>query len=140
MTIDTIHKNIKIIGGRLTKIRKEIIHILFESACLLSSTDILTKLKKREIQPNRSTMYRELVFLTQNNIVVKNTIAGVDYFEIPKDHHHHLVCMSCSAIQKVDIGNLLEKQEKQIAKENNFKIIKHSLEFYGYCHNCKHNY
>jgi Fe2+ or Zn2+ uptake regulation protein len=137
MTIDTIHKNIQIKGGRLTKIRKEIIQILFESACLLSGTDILAKLKKRKIQPNRSTMYRELVFLTQNNIAVKNTIAGVDYFEIPQDHHHHLVCISCSAIQKVDIGNHLKKQEKQIAKENQFKIINHSLEFYGYCRNCQ---
>jgi Fe2+ or Zn2+ uptake regulation protein len=137
MTIDTIHKNIQLKGGRLTKIRREIIQILFESACLLSGADILIKLKKREIQPNRSTMYRELVFLTQNNIVIKNTIAGVDYFEIPQDHHHHLVCISCSAIQKVDIGIHLEKQEKQIARENQFKIINHSLEFYGYCRNCQ---
>jgi Fur family ferric uptake transcriptional regulator len=137
MTIDSIHKNIQTRGGRLTKTRKEIVQILFESACLLSSADILIKLKKREIRPNRSTMYRELVFLSQNNIVVKNTIAGVDYFEIPKDHHHHLVCISCGAIQRVDMGNHLEKEEKQLAKENNFKIINHSLEFYGYCRNCQ---
>jgi Fur family ferric uptake transcriptional regulator len=137
MTIDAIHKNIQIKGGRLTKIRKEIIQILFESDCLMSSKDILAELRKKEIQPNRSTMYRELVFLTQNNIVVKNTIADIDYFEIQKDHHHHLVCISCSAIRKVNIGNHLEKQEKQIAQENQFKIINHSLEFYGYCHNCK---
>jgi Fur family ferric uptake transcriptional regulator len=137
MTIDTIHKKIQIKGGRLTKIRKEIIRILFESACLLSGGDILAKLKKIEIRPNRSTMYRELVFLTQNNIAVKNRIAGVDYFEIPKDHHHHLVCISCRAIQKVDIGNHLEKHEKQLSRENQFKIINHSLEFYGYCRNCQ---
>ncbi len=137
MTVDNIHKNIKTKGGRLTKIRKEIIQILFESDCLSSATAILTELKKRKIQPNRSTMYRELLFLTQNNIVVRNTISGVDYFEIPKDHHHHLVCLSCNSIQKVEIGNHLEKHEKKLAKENHFKILNHSLEFYGYCRNCR---
>ena len=75
--------------------------------------------------------------LTTNNIVIKNTIAGIDYYEIQQDHHHHLVCVSCNSISKVEIGNHLEKQEKQIAKQNKFNIIHHSLEFYGYCQKCQ---
>lgn len=135
--INIIYKTIRSSGGRMTKTKKAIINFLSENHCLLSKQELIEKLKANKIKPNRSTIYRELQFLTKNNIVIKNTIAGVDYYEIPQDHHHHLVCMKCNSINKVEIGNHLEKQEKQIAKQNKFNIINHSLEFYGHCHKCR---
>lgn len=137
MIINTIHKIIQSAGGRLTKTKKAIIDNLFENRCLLSKQALAEKLKAKRIKPDRSTIYRELRFLVKNNVVIKNTIAGIDYFEIPQDHHHHLVCMSCNSISRVEIENRLEKQEKQIAKQTKFNIIHHSLEFYGYCHKCR---
>jgi len=124
-------------GGRLTKTKKAIIDVLFENNCLLSKQKLIEKLKIKRIKPDRSTVYRELQFLTKTNIVIKDTIAGIDYYEIPQDHHHHLVCMSCNSISKVKIDNHLKKQEKEIAKQNKFNIINHSLEFYGYCPTCR---
>jgi len=135
--MDTILKTIRVSGGRLTKTKKAIIDVLSQNRCFLSKQELVKKLKIEKIKPNRSTIYRELQFLTKNNIIIKNTIAGMDYYEIPQDHHHHLVCLSCNSISKVEIGNHLEKQEKQIAKQNNFNIVNHSLEFYGYCHKCQ---
>lgn len=135
--MNTIHKTIRISGGRLTKAKKTIIDVLSENHCLLSKRELAEKLKTKKIKPDRSTIYRELQFLTKKNIVIKNTIAGIDYYEIPQGHHHHLVCMGCNSISRVDIGNHLEKQEKKIAKQNKFNIINHSLEFYGYCHKCQ---
>jgi Fur family ferric uptake transcriptional regulator len=137
MNKETFYKNIREQGGRITKIRSEIIRIMSDEECLISSNDLLSHLKKLNVNPNRSTIYRELQFLTKNNVIIKNTISGVDYYEIPHDHHHHLVCLGCNSISKVEISNHLEKQEKQIAKQNKFNIINHSLEFYGYCHKCQ---
>ena len=134
-----IHQKIKQAGGRLTKTRKEIIKILSVGDCLLSKLKIVKKLKNHGIKPDRSTIYRELQFLTQNNIIIKNTIAGIDYYEIPQDHHHHLICVKCKTIKKINIGNHLVKQEKQIARQNKFNIINHSLEFYGICKSCKNS-
>ena len=139
MKLSVISRKIRLKGGRLTKTRKAIVEILFDSGCLLSSSDIISRLKKRKIRPDRSTMYRELIFLAQNDIIVKNTIANKDYFELPKDHHHHLVCVDCNSIQKVIIGDHLQKQEKKIEKESHFQIISHSLDFYGRCRNCQVN-
>jgi len=139
--MNTIHKTIQSSGGRLTKIKKAIIDFLSENNCLLSKQELVEKLKVKKIKFDRSTIYRELRFLTKNNIVIKNTITGVDYYEIPQDHHHHLVCLNCNSISKVEIGihleKQVEKQEKQIAKQNKFNTINHSLEFYGYCHKCQ---
>jgi Fur family ferric uptake transcriptional regulator len=98
---------------------------------------LISHLKEKEINPNRSTIYRELQLLTEKGIITKNTILGVNYFEMPKDHHHHLVCLGCHKIKKVNIGNHLENQEKKLAKKNKFYITNHSLEFYGYCHSCQ---
>ena len=137
MNIEPIIKNIRTQGGRITKVRKLIIQILLDSNCLLSRIDILVKLKKQKIKPNRSTIFRELTFLTQHQIILKNTIADVDYYEIAKEHHHHLVCLNCNSIKKVSLAYHLTDQEKQIAKQNQFNIINHTLEFYGYCHNCQ---
>lgn len=135
--MNTIHKTIQSFGGRLTKTKKAIIDILSANDCFLTKTELVKKLNCKKVKPDRSTIYRELRFLTKNNIVIKNTISGTDYYEIPQDHHHHLVCLNCNSIDKIDIGNHLEKQEKQIAKQNEFNIINHSLEFYGYCRNCQ---
>lgn len=135
--MNIIYKTIRISGGRLTKIKKAIIDILSTSYCFLSQQELVEQLRVKKITPDRSTIYRELQFLTKNNIIIKNTIAGVNYYEIPQDHHHHLVCLSCNSISDVKIGNHLEKQEKQISKQHKFNIINHSLEFYGYCHKCQ---
>lgn len=137
MNIADIHNKIKAKGKRLTKIRKALIEILFQSPCLLSTPELLSKLKARKIQPNRSTMYRELLFLLQNNIISKTIIAQKDHFELPTDHHHHLVCTGCNVVKKVVMGNHLAKEEKQLEKENEFIITNHSIEFYGLCRNCR---
>lgn len=136
--MNTIYKTIQSSGGRLTKIKKAIVDILAEDRCLLAKAELLKKLKIKRINPDRSTVYRELQFLMENNIIVKNTILGVDYYEILQNHHHHhLVCMGCNSISKVEMNNHLKKQEQQITKQNKFNIVNHSLEFYGYCHKCK---
>lgn len=137
MNKDAIYRNIRNRGGRVTKIRMKIVQILSDTGCLMPQTEILARLKKQGMNPNRSTIFRELLFLVQKNIAIKNTISGVDYYEMPQDHHHHLVCLNCNSIEKVKIGNHLAKHEKQIAEQTKFNIINHSLEFYGYCRKCQ---
>ncbi len=137
MKIKQIFKDVRASGGRITKIKREIIRFLLQRNCLVSGADILADLQEKKIRPDRSTLYRELIFLTKNNIVKKNIIKGFPYFEIPRDHHHHLVCLKCSNIKKISMRDHLVEHEKQIARENRFEIVNHSLEFYGYCRNCQ---
>lgn len=133
----TIYQKIRTKGGRLTKIRKAIIDILLKQNCFLSNAEIVIRLNRLKLHPDRSTIFRELGYLVKNQIIIKTVISGINYFEITQDHHHHLICLDCESIVRVDMGNHLEKQEKLIARQNNFKITGHSLEFYGRCRNCK---
>lgn len=133
----SLHKIISSSGGRITKIKKAIIEVLSSQNCFYSKNDIVFRLKKKNIYPNRSTIYRVLNFLTKNRIVLHNNINGTDYYEIPKKHHHHLICLSCKQIEQLHICNLLKKHEKYISTYKKFLVVNHSLEFYGLCHKCQ---
>ncbi len=137
----TIYQQIKLAGGRVTNIRRALIDILYASHCLIDKPALQKKLQQKKCNPDRSTLHRELIFLLANNIIRKNSINGVDYFEIAHHHHHHLICLACHHIQPVALpqGNLchLTPQQENIGKENNFTIVNHSLEYYGYCQTCQ---
>ena len=135
--MDAILQKIKDDGFRLTKVRKAMVKILFDQGCLLSSLDIQTKLSKLHIKADRTTIYRELCFLLEKNIIRKIQL-GDDktYYEIASGHHHHLVCTKCNTVKEIVIGQHLEEQEKKIYKKEKFKVLNHSLEFYGLCKNC----
>lgn len=137
-----IFQQIKDLGGRVTKTRQAILEILWQNQCLLSNAQIKEKLARKKIYPDRSTLFRELVFLAKNRIIRKDVISGTNYYEIRQDHHHHLVCLKCNHIIKVKLGHHLKREEKRLEQQNQFKITGHLLNFYGFCQKCrdKHNH
>ncbi len=87
-----------------------------------------------------TTVYRELEFLRQQGILVPVSFAdGVQRYESAElEHHHHLICIQCNAIEDVHIEHgELDKAEKVIAKTTGFEVFQHSLEFYGHCRKCQ---
>jgi len=77
-----------------------------------------------------------LFLLKQNLVEELNFQTQAKLYEISGPHHHHLICLNCDRIEEVVLKNDLAKEEKRLAKNNNFKILKHSLEFFGSCKNC----
>ena len=49
-------------------------------------------------------------------------------------HHHHLTCVCCGKTHVIDYCplNALNK----VSKKNNFKLIEHKIELFGYCEKC----
>ncbi len=125
-------------GKRRSKVRDKIIDILTEEKCLLNQKDLVKKLAEHNLHPNRSTIFRELVLLVKNNLIVKNNILGLDYYELPEHNHHHLICLECQKIQKFNIADdHLQEREKKIIQKNDFQIKSHIMDFYGYCKKCQ---
>jgi len=135
--LDSIYQSIRAQGGRITKVRRAILQVFASESCLLSQADLLARLEQSGLSPNRSTLFRELGFLVDRQILVRNSILGQDYYELPKDHHHHLVCLGCGTIRQVIMPNQLQVCEAGIKKDNDFEIVHHALEFYGYCAACQ---
>ncbi len=63
---------------------------------------------------------------------------GVLRYELSdRIHHHHLVCLNCNQVQDVELKQELDDEEKRISRKTKFQIIRHSLEFFGLCVNCR---
>ena len=130
-------------GERITEIRRVLVDILAKSQKPLSVQDILAKLKIRCIEANKTTVYRQLETLHKYNFIYEVRLADRSVlYELASedDHHHHLVCLGCGAIEDVSFKDDVERQEKNILKTKKFKVVRHSLEFFGWCAKCQKKY
>lgn len=126
-------------GSRITEKRAAIISILVGTDRPLSAFEIQDSLKRKKISANKTTVYREMAFLQTKNIVGEIRLKdAVCRYEIQTNHpNHHAVCLKCKKIQQIKLNAHLEKEEKLILRRERFNVLKHSLEFYGFCGNCK---
>lgn len=134
-------QEIRALGKKLTKTRKAIVEMLCSAHCLLTAPDIQENLRKKGISVNKTSVYRELEFLINRNIIQQVNISSgaVHYESALHPHHHHLVCKGCGDITGIDIQELEEHVQnvETRAQQRGFVVQNHSLEFYGVCADCK---
>ena len=127
-------------GFRYTEVREAILVLFYASKKPFSCQDIQKHFKQKKISANKTTVYRELEFLKKKKIIEEFQLDDkVKRYEVISDHHHHTVCIKCKKIDCVKLKDDLYKQEAEIENNKKFKIINHSLEFYGICHKCQAN-
>ena len=133
-----ILENSKLKGHKNTKVREALVEILQKTATPLSIQDILLKLKERKLNPNKTTVYREIEFLTNLGLVSEVDFGdGKKRYEGTGEHHHHIICVNCKKIADVELDQDLDLFNAKIAKVAGFKPVGHSLEFFGLCSNCQ---
>ncbi len=138
MQVEYFFKKIREAGGRMTLVRKAMVGIFVKEARPLSLRTITAMLSKKKINIDRTTIYRELVFLTENKVISTINLGDSQkYYEIFFHHHHHLVCTACNFVGEVVLDPCLKKYENKFLKEKNFQVVSHSLEFYGLCEKCQ---
>ncbi len=125
-------------GYRLTVARKAIVEILAEGNPL-SAIDIHVKLQNRNIKTDKVTIYREIEFLeTQGILIAVQFQDRHRRYELASlGHHHHLICEKCEKVEDIQFKENFHIQERDIARQKNFKVLRHSLEFFGLCQRCQ---
>lgn len=129
-------------GYKRTKNREAILAIIYSSQKPISATVILEELAKQGLEPNKTTVYRKLDLLKHEGLVREVMIdSATAYFErSDMHHHHHLICLNCKKITDFhpdhDLEQAISTTEEKIRKENAFKTMQHSFEFFGYCKKC----
>ena len=121
---------------RLTKARKEILHILFDTHDHLRLEEILNEAKKRNI--SRATLFRTLNQMIEANLIHKFFDEnGRVYYEHIYEHspHHHLICVDCGLIVEIEEPKLKTVIEK-ICENNNLQHHSHVVEVFGICSRC----
>lgn len=128
-------------GYRLTVVRRTVLELLEREALPLSVPDIQTALGTRRIHPNKTTLYREMKTLEQEGIVdVVHLGDRMARYELRRDdHHHHLVCLQCGTVSDVETRKdcYADDMDRAIERKNQFRVLRHSLEFFGLCARCQ---
>ena len=134
----TILTKLKDEGSRVTTLRRVILYTLEKLDTPMSAGDILAQITEMGLSANKTTIYRELEFLLNKEIVETVQLRGREQkYELAGEHHHHLICEKCSEIQEMPLAGDLDETENKIFKKFNFKVQSHSLEFYGLCAKCQ---
>ncbi len=138
LNISEIIRRIRSGGYRITKAREAIITIFAKAKAPLSAGEIEKTLKGMGVHINKTTVYREVDFLKAEGVLKELSLGdNIRRYEFRTDnHHHHIICIKCNKVECIDMPECVEKEEKIVSKRSRFKIIDHSLKFYGVCPGC----
>nr|WP_253480506.1 ferric iron uptake transcriptional regulator [Natronocella acetinitrilica] len=132
-------KDLRKAGLKVTLPRMKILEMLENSENRhLSAEDVYKGLMESGDDIGLATVYRVLTQFESAGLVQRHHFeGGQSIFELDDgDHHDHLVCVRCGAIEEFFDKTIEDRQEK-VAKDNGFKITDHSLIIYGLCPECR---
>lgn len=98
----------------------------------------------KKIHPNigYATIYRTLKLFKECGLAFERNFgdgrAKYEPVKFEGEHHDHLICIGCGKIVEF-INKPIEQHSEQVASLNEFEIVNHKIELYGYCCNCKEN-
>jgi Fur family ferric uptake transcriptional regulator len=84
-----------------------------------------------------TTVYRTLQSMSASGLLdTLRTDTGESlYRRCSTDHHHHLVCRDCGSTVEVQGGHV-EAWAAQVAHDNGFTHVSHTIEIFGTCPRC----
>ena len=139
---ENLKEELKKKGYKLTPQRRAIVDtIIANEGKHLTAEEIYDEVKIACPEIGLATVYRTILLLEEMGIVYKLDLNdGCSRYElahINETHrHHHLVCNNCGKVIEVQ-DDLLEDLEVQIEKVYKFKILDHSVKFFGVCDCCR---
>ncbi|SFV71859.1 Ferric uptake regulation protein FUR [hydrothermal vent metagenome] len=138
--LENFKKLLKVNTLKYTKQRELILEIIYNNEGHFTPEDIYNLIKESypDVKLGIATVYRTLTLLEDANIVSSISFGaqGKKYEFGLKDHHDHLVCLECGAIEEF-IDEIIEKQQEIIAKKFNFKMTNHIMKITGICSACQ---
>ncbi len=107
-----------------------------------SVADILSKLKEMGVDANKTTVYRYVTRLCENNVLLKfvaekgeKTLYKYNDKNLGCDNHLHLKCSLCGKIEHLSCSDM-EEFKRHIYIEHGFMLNCSSSLLYGLCKKC----
>ena len=129
-------KNLRKAGLKVTLPRVRILEIFENSPERhLTAEDIYNKIREVGDEVGLATVYRVLTQFESAGILVKlNFEDNRSVYELSSnpefdDHHDHMVCIDSGSV--IEFKNeIIEDEQKKIAKEHGYEIVDHKLVLY----------
>lgn len=125
-------------GIKRTRQRALVLELLERSPLPLSAQEIAKALERQDTRVCLSTVYRVLDVFTTCGVAVKTDMPenGLTLYErATHQHRHYAVCLACRRmilLENCPLGDWLPELAEQ-----NFRVVGHKLQMYGYCTTCQ---
>jgi Fur family ferric uptake transcriptional regulator len=120
-----------------TRQRDAILEVFLETTGHIASDDLYQKVRERHPGIGYTTVYRTMKVFCEAGLAAERTFEdGVTRYEIPHEHHDHLVCVRCGRIVEFECS-MIESAQDRIAGEYGFRLLRHRHELYGHCPDCR---
>lgn len=126
-------------GRRLTEERLRLIEGIRRQRGHFNVDILVSCLRKQGLKVSRDTVYRNLPILLEAGVVAQSFRTSRDtYYEYgrSKAHHDHLICRKCENVVEFK-DSVIEKEQRKVARRNDFKLDYHHHELIGICQKCR---
>jgi len=126
-------------GLRSTEQRRVVTEMFFASEGHLSIEELLDQVRLKEPRIGYATVYRTLKLLKECGLAFERHFGdGVSRYEVAwsNEHHDHLICVECEKIIEFEDDDI-EVLQHQVAAKHGFRLVRHKLELYGVCPDCR---
>jgi len=126
-------------GLRSTEQRRLVTEMFFATEEHLSIEDLLDRVRTEEPKIGYATVYRTLKLLKDCGLAFERHFGdGVSRYEVAwaNEHHDHMICVECEKIVEFEDPDIEELQH-DVAARLGFTLVRHKLELYGMCADCR---
>ena len=126
-------------GVRWTAQRQVVLETFLASGEHITVEELHRRVRDIDRSVSAATVYRTVNMLVEIGVAHKRHFGGGSAsFEsaVNKDHHDHLVCLACGAIQEFH-HDRIETLQDEVASSHGFRMSHHRMELYGVCAACQ---
>lgn len=122
-------------GLRITQQRKTMARLFVNDAGYWTPKQVYDEMAKPYPGLSFDTVYRNLRLLSDIGVLEQFMFEDGVKFRLfcEDDHHHHLICLDCEKTYPIDFCPV----DLVTDLPNNFQVVRHKFELYGYCEQCK---
>ena len=139
MNAEILLEELKRQGAKMSRVRRGLVEIFCMATHPLTVPELLEQLAAQGSTVNKTSVYRELEFLIDREVVQVLELGTVGSKYELHGHHHHAVCSNCQAVFCLETPELeapLHAWEQRLTDQYGFSAHQHLLHFSGLCQNC----